>query len=177
MKTIFYFNLVLILLCFLVGFDFSKHSIPLYEIYSGGLPKDGIPSIDNPKFVTGPKAEEGFLSNKDRVLGIFSNGKAKAYPIRILNWHEIVNDQIAGKSIVVTFCPLCGTEMIFDSTINGRSASFGVSGLLYQSDMLLYDRETESLWSQIKSSSVNRNAFETIIFNSNNLESMEEKTS
>ncbi len=154
MKITFYFFLVLIACFFLVGFDFSKHSIPLDEIYSGGPPKDGIPSIDNPKFVTGPKAEEDFLSNKDRVLGIFSNGKAKAYPIRILNWHEIVNDQIGGEPIVVTFCPLCGTGMIFDSNINGKPTSFGVSGLLYQSDMLLYDRETESLWSQIKSSSV-----------------------
>ncbi len=154
MKITFYFSFVLISCFFLVGFDFTKHSVPLNEIYSGGPPKDGIPSIDNPNFVSGAKAEEDFLNDKDRVLGLFLRGRAKAYPIRILNWHEIVNDRIGDKNIVVTFCPLCGTGMVFDSNINGKPMSFGVSGLLYQSDMLLYDRETESLWSQIKSSSV-----------------------
>ncbi len=154
MKSTFYFYLVLISCSFLVGFDLSKHSIPPNEIYSGGPPKDGIPSIDNPRFISGSKAEESFLNDKDRIVGVFLNGKAKAYPIRILNWHEIVNDRIRGKSIVVTFCPLCGTGMVFDSNVNGKPSSFGVSGLLYQSDMLLYDRETESLWSQIKSSAV-----------------------
>ena len=152
MKIAFYF--VLIACFFLVGFDFTKHSAPLNKIYSGGPPKDGIPSIDKPNFVSGVKAEEDFLNDQDRVLGLFLDGRAKAYPIRILNWHEIVNDRIGDKGIVVTFCPLCGTGMIFDSNVNGKPTTFGVSGLLYQSDILLYDRETESLWSQIKSSAV-----------------------
>jgi hypothetical protein len=82
------------------------------------------------------------------------NGKKKAYPIKILNWHEIVNDSIGGHHVVVTFCPLCGTGMVFDANAAGRQLNFGVSGLLYQSDVLLYDRETESLWSQIKQEAV-----------------------
>ena len=138
---------------FLTGFDFSKHSVPLGDIYSGGPSKDGIPSIDNPQFVGSSKAED-FLKDEDRVIGVFLNNNAKAYPIRILNWHEIVNDRIGNFSIVVTFCPLCGTGMVFDANVNGKPVSFGVSGLLYQSDMLLYDRWTESLWSQIKSSAI-----------------------
>jgi len=82
------------------------------------------------------------------------NGKKKAYPIKILNWHEIVNDSIGGRRVVVTFCPLCGTGMVFDANAAGRQLNFGVSGLLYQSDVLLYDRQTESLWSQIKQEAV-----------------------
>ena len=137
----------------LSGFDFSQHSIPVDEILSGGPDKDGIPSIDDPKFITVDQANK-YLKDNDRVLGLARNGKAKAYPIKILNWHEIVNDKIGKQPVVVTFCPLCGTGMVFDSRIKGESLSFGVSGLLYQSDMLLYDRKTESLWSQIKTEAV-----------------------
>ena len=138
----------------LSAFDLSRHSVPVSEIKSGGPPKDGIPAILKPKFVSAKKAEKAFLKESDRVLGIEIKGVAKAYPIKILNWHEIVNDKISGKNIVVTFCPLCGTGMVFDATIRGQEMSFGVSGLLYQSDMLLYDHKTESLWSQIKSEAV-----------------------
>lgn len=128
-------------------FDFSKHSVPLEHILSGGPPKDGIPAILKPVFVRA--AEAGFLNEADRVLGFVDGGEAKAYPLKILNWHEIVNDTLAGKPVVVTYCPLCGTGIGFRPIVQGRSLTFGVSGLLYQSDMVMYDHQTESLWSQI----------------------------
>ncbi len=128
-------------------FDFSKHSVPLDQILSGGPPKDGIPAIRRPAFLKATDA--GFLTDQDRILGLVERGEAKAYPIKILNWHEIVNDTLAGKPVVVTYCPLCGTGIGFHPVVNGRSFTFGVSGLLYQSDMVMYDHQTESLWSQI----------------------------
>ncbi|KMP12529.1 hypothetical protein UR09_00215 [Candidatus Nitromaritima sp. SCGC AAA799-A02] len=136
------------------GFDYSKHSIPLDDIHDGGPGKDGIPAILKPRFVTAGEADDGLLKNRDRVIGFVYKEKARAYPIKILNWHEIVNDRVAGRSIVVTFCPLCGTGMVFDAMIKKRKMTFGVSGLLYQSDLLLYDHQTESLWSQIESEAV-----------------------
>jgi len=128
------------------GFDLSNSSLPINEILHGGPPRDGIPAIDRPKFVTVNKAT--FLQDDDRVLGVYRNGIAKAYSIRILNWHEIVNDVFSDEPIVVSFCPLCGTGTAY-SVLHSKAKTFGVSGLLYNSDLLLYDRETESLWSQI----------------------------
>jgi hypothetical protein len=138
----------------LSGFDYSRHSIPLDEISDGGPGKDGIPSIDNPHFLTVEEADQALMQNGDRVLGFVSNNQARAYPIKILNWHEIVNDRVGGNPVVISFCPLCGTGMVFDANVKNRNLKFGVSGLLYQSDMLLYDHQTESLWSQIKSEAV-----------------------
>jgi len=129
------------------GFDLSNASIPADQILQGGPPKDGIPAIDEPKFVAANEA--GFLVDNARVLGVERNGIAKAYPIAILNWHEIVNDRFADEPVVVSFCPLCGTGMAFKAQAESGARSFGVSGLLFNSDVLLYDRETESLWSQI----------------------------
>ena len=134
------------------GFDLANSVIPVEKILSGGPPRDGIPSIDKPKFVSASDAD--YLKPTDRVLGVEINGKARAYPIRILNWHEIVNDVHNGKPIAVTFCPLCGSGIIYASIINGKAHKFGVSGLLYNSDVLLYDRETETLWSQILSKGI-----------------------
>ncbi len=131
------------------GFDVGDASIPVAEILQGGPPKDGIPAIDDPVFV-GAK-EAGFLSAQDRVIGIARHGIAKAYPIAILNWHEIVNDRIGPEAIVVTYCPLCGTGMVFSAE---DELSFGVSGLLYNNNVLMYDRQTESLWSQLKMEAV-----------------------
>ena len=129
------------------GFDISNSSIPVENIQQGGPPKDGIPAIDNPVFHS---REEAGQWPDEQVLGVICNGKSKAYPVSILNWHEIVNDDFNGKPIAITFCPLCGTGMTFESEQEG----FGVSGLLYNSDMLLYDRKTESLWSQIMEQAV-----------------------
>jgi hypothetical protein len=129
------------------GFNLTDTLIPAGQIYHGGPPKDGIPAIDRPKFLSASQAE--FLKFDDRVLGVTYNSISKAYPVRILNYHEIVNDKFQGDAVVITFCPLCGTGMAFDADISGRTRSFGVSGLLYNSDMLLYDRESETLWSQL----------------------------
>ena len=128
------------------SFDLSNASIPVDEIKDGGPPKDGIPSIDQPKF---KKASAMELDADTRVLGVKTNGVAKAYPIAIMNFHEIVNDEFGGEPVVVTYCPLCGSGIAFDASIGGKKRTFGVSGLLYNSDVLLYDRQTESLWSQI----------------------------
>lgn len=129
------------------GFDLGDASVPAEQILHGGPGRDGIPSLDNPEFVTAENA--GFLRPSDRVLGIVVDSVARAYPIRILNYHEIVNDRIAGERVVITYCPLCGSGMAFPSTIGSTALEFGVSGLLYNSDVLLYDRQTGSLWSQI----------------------------
>ena len=134
------------------GFNLTGALIPEDEIHSGGPPRDGIPSIDKPRFVKPAAAH--FLQADDRVLGIARNGVSKAYPIAILNWHEIVNDDFAGEAVVVSFCPLCGTGMAYLAVADDQVLDFGVSGLLYNSDMLLYDRQTESLWSQIRRQAV-----------------------
>lgn len=135
------------------GFDLSESLIPSRDILQGGPPRDGIPSIENPKFVSAKEAD--FMRSNDRVIGITVNGEARAYPINILNWHEIVNDQIKGTSVSVTYCPLCGTGLVYDAKVDGKILKFGVSGLLYNSDVLLYDRQTETLWSQILSKAIN----------------------
>lgn len=128
-------------------FDLTHHSVPLDQLIDGGPGKDGIPAILTPKFIAATDA--AFLRDDDRVLGLTAGTEAKAYPIKILNWHEIVNDTIGGQAVVVTYCPLCGTGMAFEAAVQGRRHTFGVSGLLYQSDLLMYDHQTESLWSQV----------------------------
>jgi hypothetical protein len=133
------------------GFDVTNALIPIDKIERGGPPKDGIPAIDRPKFVAPDKAG---LQPDDRVLGLSYQGMAKAYPVRILNWHEVVNDQFGDTPVAITYCPLCGTGIAFDARVSDRRLNFGVSGLLYNSDVLLYDRGTESLWSQLKQLSV-----------------------
>lgn len=129
------------------GFRIDDALIPVSDIKRGGPPRDGIPSLDDPVFV--PADDASYLKGRDRVLGIAINGVAHAYPIRILNYHEIVNDVLGGKSVVITYCPLCGSGTAFEATIDDRSYEFGVSGLLYNSDVLMYDRQTDSLWSQL----------------------------
>lgn len=137
------------------GFDVRGALVPIDAIHHGGPPRDGIPAIDRPKFV--PPGRSG-LSAQDRVLGLSHKGVARAYPVRILNWHEVVNDRVAGDPIAVTYCPLCGTGMAFDAGVRGSAAarelSFGVSGLLFNSDVLLYDRGTDSLWSQLRQQAI-----------------------
>ncbi len=129
------------------GFELDGALIPVEQILSGGPRKDGIPAIDNPRFVAAGKAR--FLNADVFVLGINYNGIAKAYPVNILNWHEVVNDHFNSAPVVITFCPLCGSGMAFSAVIDDKPLTFGVSGLLYNSDVLLYDRQTLSLWSQL----------------------------
>jgi hypothetical protein len=134
------------------GFDLSNPRIPTDEIYRGGPPRDGIPAILDPKFI--PVAEADYLEAEDEVIAFESGGVARAYPLRILVWHEIANDIVGGVPIAVTYCPLCGTAMVFDRRYDDKILTFGVSGLLYQSDVLMYDHQTESLWSQLKMEAV-----------------------
>lgn len=134
------------------GFVLDDASVPPEEILHGGPAKDGIRSLDYPSFVAADDA--GFLKAKDRVLGIERNGVARAYPIRILNYHEVVNDAFGGSAVVVTYCPLCNSGIAFDAKIDNTRLEFGVSGLLYNSDVLLYDRQTDSLWSQIEKTAI-----------------------
>ncbi|NOR20967.1 MAG: DUF3179 domain-containing protein [Xanthomonadales bacterium] len=134
------------------GFRLTNALVPAEQIFSGSPVRDGIPAIDNPRFVSASDA--GFLDPDDRVLGITYNGISKAYPVAILNYHEVVNDRFNGEPILVTFCPLCRTGIAYLATVDGKRLEFGVSGLLYNSDMLFYDRQTESLWSQIRRQAV-----------------------
>lgn len=129
------------------GFDLSDALVPAEQVLFGGPGKGGIPAIDQPDFIAAGSATH--LRDDDPVLGIVHQGIARAYPIAILNWHEVVNDRYGDEAVAVTYCPLCGTGMAFVATGAGRKLDFGVSGLLYNSDVLLYDRQTNSLWSQI----------------------------
>lgn len=124
-----------------------KHIVPLDKIVSGGPPPDGIPSIDNPKFVSITEGDK-FLQDGDQVVGLNINGDIRAYPLQILVWHEIVNDKIGGTPVAVTYCPLCFTNQVFNRTIDGKTVEFGTSGKLYNSNLVMYDRTSKSLWSQ-----------------------------
>lgn len=123
-----------------------KHLIPLDKIKGGGPPKDGIPSIDDPVFADVNNSQ--FVADSDTVIGLEINGEAKAYPLFILVWHEIVNDEVGGVPVSVTYCPLCYTNQVFERVIDGNVVEFGTSGKLYNSNLLMYDRYTESYWSQ-----------------------------
>ncbi len=136
----------------LLGFYVGNATIPREEILRGGPPKDGIPAILQPRFVRAGRA--GFMKRDDLVLGIAGEETQRAYPLRIVVWHEVVNDTVDGVPVAVTYCPLCGTCMVFDRRVNGEELTFGVSGLLYNSDVLMYDHQSESLWSQLKMASV-----------------------
>jgi uncharacterized protein DUF3179 len=124
-----------------------KHIVPLDQIVSGGPPPDGIPSIDNPKFLSVVDANK-FLKDSDLVVGLTINGQTKAYPLLILVWHEIINDKVGGVPVTVTYCPLCFTTKVFNRTISGHIVEFGTSGKLYNNNLVMYDRLNGSLWSQ-----------------------------
>ncbi|PHQ69381.1 MAG: hypothetical protein COB97_07700 [Paracoccus sp.] len=127
--------------------DFSRSGIDLSEVVSGGPAKDGIPALSRPAFHSA--ASETRLSDREPVMAVHLAGQpVRAYPIRYLMWHEIVNDEIGNQPVLVTFCPLCNTGMVFDPRVEGQVLSFGVSGLLRHSDMIMFDRATESWWQQ-----------------------------
>ncbi|MFB5600003.1 MAG: DUF3179 domain-containing protein [Nitrososphaeraceae archaeon] len=126
----------------------TKHTVPLDKIVSGGPPQDGIPSIDNPKFQSVDEADK-ILEDSELVVGLDINGDIRAYPLQILVWHEIVNDVVGGKPVAVTYCPLCFTNQVFNRTLSdGSTVEFGTSGKLYNSNLVIYDRKSNSLWSQ-----------------------------
>lgn len=134
--------------------DGTKHLIPLDEIRSGGPPKDGIPSIDEPRFVGADGWDALNYDPEGLVIGVEVHGERRAYPFQILVWHEIANDIFEGQPLVVTYCPLCGTGIVFVPVVEGTQTEFGVSGKLYNSDLLMYDRATDSLWSQLTGTAV-----------------------
>ena len=126
--------------------DFTKHSIDYGDVLSGGPPKDGIPSIDEPKFIKLSEVED--LALTEPVIGLEVNGVARAYPLRVLTWHEIVNDVIGGVPVAATYCPLCNAAIVFDRRVDGRTLEFGTTGKLRNSDLIMYDRQTDSWWQQ-----------------------------
>jgi hypothetical protein len=128
--------------------NWNKHTIDYDELLSGGPPRDGIPSIDDPAFIS-PEEASDWLAGNEPVIALEIAGEARAYPLQILTWHEIVNDMVEDVPVVVTFCPLCNSAIVFDRTLNGEVYEFGTSGLLRNSDLVMYDRTTESLWQQL----------------------------
>jgi len=127
--------------------DFSISSVPFSDIISGGPPKDGIPAIDSPVFESIAAAQD-WLAGNSPVIALEIDGDARAYPLAILTWHEIVNDTVGDVPVVVTFCPLCNTALAYDRTVDGTVHDFGVSGVLRFSDLVMYDRQTETWWQQ-----------------------------
>jgi len=126
--------------------DFSKSLVPLEEFQSGGPPKDGIPAIDDPHFTRAENVD--WLEGREPVIAVTVGVETRGYPIQILTWHEIANDRIGGVPVAVTFCPLCNTAIVFDRRLEGDVLSFGTTGKLRESDLVMYDRKTESWWQQ-----------------------------
>ena len=127
--------------------DFIKHTVPYSEIISGGPPRDGIPPLDDPQFTTPEDASE-WLGDQEPVIALEINGDVRAYPLQILTWHEIVNDVVGGVPISATFCPLCNAAIVFDRRLDEAVYDFGTSGKLRNSDLIMWDRQTETWWQQ-----------------------------
>lgn len=127
--------------------DFTRHSVPYSEILSGGPPKDGIPAIDAPRYVSVQDAD-AWLRDREPVIMLVLNGDARAFPLQILTWHEIVNTEVGGIPVTVTFCPLCNTAIVFDRRYGDMVLDFGTTGRLRYSNLIMYDRQTESWWQQ-----------------------------
>lgn len=125
----------------------EQTDFPIAELHQGCSRQDCIPSIDQPKFVVATAVD--FLRDDDLVLGVVVNGDIRAYSARILQRHEIVNDVIGGEPIAITYCPLCGSGVAFSRLVNGETLNFGVSGILHNSDLVLFDRRSKTLWQQI----------------------------
>lgn len=126
--------------------DFSRAIVDFEEIQSGGPPRDGIPALDDPAFV--PAADADWLHPDEPVIVVSVGGQSRAYPLQIMIWHEIVNDTVSGVPLAITFCPLCNATLVFEREFEGRILDFGTTGRLRMSDLLMYDRQTESWWQQ-----------------------------
>lgn len=127
--------------------DFARRTVPSHEIISGGPPKGGIPALDRPRFESAAQAGR-WLNARDPLIVVEHGSEVRAYPLSILMWHEIVNDQVGGRPVAVTFCPLCNTAIVFDRRFEGRLLDFGTTGRLRHSDLVMYDRQTETWWQQ-----------------------------
>lgn len=147
------------------GFDLSSSLVPRDRIVPAGMPRDGLLALNEPAMLSVAAVEarnhEGrgkFLLPHDRVLGVALAGEARAYPLRLLRWHEVVNDRIGGRAVLVSYNPLCDSAVVCDRTVDGETLAFGVSGLVLNSNMLLFDRRAESqassLWSQLEARAV-----------------------
>lgn len=136
------------------GFDLRKSTIPAKRIIGGGPPKDGIPALTDPKLIAAREAT--YLQPDDRVVGVAIGDVTRAYPLRILDYHEVINDRMGETPIAVTYCPLCDSAVVFDRRTKLGEREFGVSGLLFNSNVLMYDRggQPESLWSQVMAEGV-----------------------
>lgn len=135
------------------GYGPGTESLVEYdEIYQGCPKRDCIPAIDNPEYV--PTDEATFMAPETIVLGIDVEGEQRAYPLPIMDRHEVVNDRVGGQAVAVTWCPLCGSGIVFDPVVDGEVVAFGVSGLLHDSDLVMYDRKTDSLWQQISGQAI-----------------------
>lgn len=132
--------------------DSTKQLVSLDDLHQGCARRDCIPSIDDPKFVLSSEATH--VADDDLVLALSLKGYYRAYPTRILDQHEIVNDIVAGNPVAVTWCPLCGSAVAVSRDIGGVTTEFGVSGLLYNSDLVFYDRRTETLWDQVEAKGI-----------------------
>lgn len=124
----------------------SRHIVPLSQFQAGGPGKDGIAALDHPRFI--PARAIRFLHPREPLIELTVRGQTRAYPLEILIWHEIANDRIAGVPIAVTFCPLCDTAIAFRRSVRGRMLDFGTTGNLRDSDLVMYDRQSESWWQQ-----------------------------
>ncbi len=129
------------------------HIVPLNQILGGGPPKDGIPSIDKPKFVSVEDAGD-FLTDEEPGIAVTIDGDARFYPFQILVFHEIVNDRFNGRRVLVTYCPLCLSGIVFDPLVDGERVEFGTSGKLWNSNLVMYDRKNDGYWSQILGQSI-----------------------
>lgn len=128
--------------------------IPSTEVVDGGPGQDGIPAIDAPLFQSVSNPDNDYIFNNDLVTGIVVDGEYRAYPHKILNWHEVVNDSVGSDVFVLSHCPLTGSSLAWDVEDSSTNPEFGVSGLLYNSNLILYDRRTDSRWSQMLEQSV-----------------------
>jgi hypothetical protein len=133
--------------------DFSIHTIPYDEILSGGVPKDAIPAINDPQFVSTDEADS-WLEPVEPVIFVEVGDDRRAYPIQILMWHEIVNDTVGDLPLTITFCPLCNTAIVFERVVDGQTLDFGTTGRLHYSNLIMYDRQTESWWEQASGKAV-----------------------
>ena len=151
------FNFILLLfITFFISCSTSQESVwlvPNDEVLGGGVGKDGIPSVDNPKFET--VANTTYLQDEDLVVGFKNGNTVRVYSHRVLDWHEIINDEVEAISIAITYCPLTGTAIGWDREIEGSISTFGVSGKLYNSNLIPYDRKTDSNWSQMRLDCIN----------------------
>ena len=127
--------------------DGTKYLVHPDDLLEGGPPKDGIPSIDIPEFIKAEQAD--WLGPEEKGAAVVHDGVKRFYPFRILVWHEMVNEKISGVPVLITYCPLCGSVIGFDRRVDGKELEFGVTGKLYNSNLVMYDRETQSYWTQI----------------------------